>query len=512
MGNFGSALGALLQGSAQGFLEAQEEDKIQKRLDKEKASLQKRETAKLLLSNPNLRREAQGTLLAFLSGDAKAEKPFLEMLGTGNVPGSAEVTTQEGLPAVVDGQGNLDRNQNQAIGLPDEGPVPLDLPPAESFAPLDPISTLGPEKSILRTQEEDIETALLTKEKELRIGSRIREQETREADIRNIQDHEDAALAVIEAEKIAPDSAAAKRLMTTAQLAATTGATQAFERAVSFVSSPSLAMGELTAFVSSLPVENMSPDQVVQLTRDAAPVAFDSMEGAEEFVRRHAQALRIVAQDKRMTKQFEQALARYKLANSQAELLLKQGKLALGGASLEDLLKLEKSLGEREDSLLGEIGDIAIAIEKQNADFSPKSDALQENLRTLELGYRQQLADARSRRLEVSDRINAAQGKPNELEDAGAQRPPTEAELVKQARSDPKIFNQLPMSNNAKLNHTIRFLATKNEGEVLNFLNRMSSLDAAENDRIDFEDITEITTQVNREREKLRIKALRNFF
>jgi len=520
MGNFGSALGALLQGSAQGFLEAQEEDKIQKRIDKEKASQQKRETAKLLLSQPGLRREAQTTILAFLSGDTKAEKPFLEMLGTGTIPGSAQPEVQEGLPAVVDQQGRLDRNQNQAIGLPTEGPVPLELPlpPAESFAPLDPITTLGPEQSILRTREEDIETALLTKEKELRISQRLNEETQRADDIKRFTDFEETAFAVIKAEGLAPDSAAATRLVTMAQIAARTGATGAFERAVSFVTSPSLAMAELSTFVSSLDVVNMSPDQIVQLTSDAIPVAFESMEGAEEFVRSHAQALRIVARDKKLSAQYELALNKYKLANQEAELFLKQSSIALGGASLEDLIKLENSLGQREDSLLKDIGEIAIEREKLGADFSPKSEALQLNLSNLELGYRQQLADVRARRFELTDRINAGQGKQSELDDASQDRPPTEAELVKQARQDPKVFNLLPMSNDAKMNHVVRTLAReKNEGQVLNFLQRMASISTDENfvdpmDAISFDDIDEIQRQVNQERTKLERARFRQLF
>ncbi len=163
----GRGIGGILQGLAQGYLEAKEEDKIKKTQEKETAKLQKRETIQRMLETPGLREEAKVPLFAFLAGDTKAEKTIQEMMLTGVVPGTEiETITPGGSPtggpaAVLNAEGKLDASspQNTAIGAADRGaPIGLQLPPDDSFAELDPIKTLSPRKSLFRGADEDAAT------------------------------------------------------------------------------------------------------------------------------------------------------------------------------------------------------------------------------------------------------------------------------------------------------------------------------------------------------------------
>lgn len=169
MANTGSVIGALLQGSAQGFLEAKEEDKIKKQQAKDTATLQKRETVQAFLDQPDLKQSARLPLLAFLAGGPgarQAEKDIAEMLLTGRTPGTEREEVTSGAsplgPAAVNQEGKLDATSptNVAIGAADrEAPLGLQLPPAESFAPLDDFSTLSPRESVFLSPEEERATA-----------------------------------------------------------------------------------------------------------------------------------------------------------------------------------------------------------------------------------------------------------------------------------------------------------------------------------------------------------------
>lgn len=167
----GQGIGGILQGLAQGFLEAKEEDKIKKTQEKETAKLQKRETIKNLLKEPGLHPAAKAAGFAFLTGGpgaSKAEKELNEMMLTGTIKGTAQaVTTPGGSPtggpqARINTEGKLEAGSaaNVAIGEGGRGtPIGLQLPPETSFAPLDPITTLGPEENLFRTREDEADTA-----------------------------------------------------------------------------------------------------------------------------------------------------------------------------------------------------------------------------------------------------------------------------------------------------------------------------------------------------------------
>lgn len=521
----GRGIGGILQGLAQGFLEAKAEDKIKVQQDKDTATLQKRETAKLMLGMPGLRPEAQTTILAFLSGQGgRAEKDFLELAATSNIPGRVIPDIQSGVSPVggaalnAEGKLQVDSPTNVAIGAADrESPIPLQGPPASSFAPLEDFS-IGQPQGAFETQEEQTDKALLLEERKQRIGVKIREEEERADDIKRFQRMEALGVGIIETHQVDPQSELAKVVMNAAAMSADLNNSGPIERIEGYIANPSTASTEIMNFMSTLPMGEMTPEEAVELAQSFNPLAFAAIPGGTESMLRQAGQLRLIAQDEELTREYDKTLRKFKLQSAKHDLEISQATLASGGASIEDLLKLEDQLGKTENAIIKEIGILFIKIEEQNRDFSPKSDALVAQIQDIILAYEEQLSDKRSRRQELSDRINTIQGKAIELDDVTEPRGPTTSEIVARAKGgDDSAWDLLPMSNPAKRNHIVRTLALENEGVVFNELLVLSGLGdetgpIAENEAISRDDVDQLTIEINRERKAQSLQSLRNFF
>jgi hypothetical protein len=521
----GRGIGGILQGLAQGFLEAKAEDKIKVQQDKDTATLQKRETAKLMLNMPGLRPEAQTTILAFLSGQGGgAEKDFLELAATSNIPGRVIPDIQSGVSpvggAAVNQEGKLDVSSptNVAIGAADrESPIPLQGPPASSFAPLEDFS-IGQPQGAFETQEEQQDAALLLEERKQRIGVKIREEETRADDIKRFQRMEGLGLGIIKTHEIDPQSELAKVVMNAATMSADLNNSGPIERIEGYIQNRSTAQTEIMNFMSTLPMHEMSPEEAVELAQSFNPLAFAVLPGGTEGMLRQAGQLRLIAQDEELTREYNKTLRKFKLQSAQNDLEISQATLASGGADLEELLRLEDTLGKTENAIIKEIGSLYLKIEEQNKDFSPKSDALVAQIQDIILAYQEQLNDKRSRRQELSDRINIVQGKSIELDDVTEPRGPTTSQIVARAKGgDLDAWDLLPMSNPSKRNHMVKILAGENTGVVFNELMRLSGLGdetgpIPENEQISGDDIDQLTKEIDVERRRQSLQSLGNFF
>lgn len=144
MGNLGSSIGALLSGAAEGFLQKQQEDKLQRQT--EKAAKEKRifDIAGLLFKDPSSRPEVKQLALGALTANKDALKELQESIGTGLIripePGRTESALPQGqaveVPAIgVNQEGKIDPDQPQVFQDDTAArprPVELDLAPPET--------------------------------------------------------------------------------------------------------------------------------------------------------------------------------------------------------------------------------------------------------------------------------------------------------------------------------------------------------------------------------------------
>lgn len=326
----GRTIGALLQGTAQGFLEAKAEDKIRQQEEKNRRKLAQRETAKLLLQNPDLRPEAQAPILAFLADAPGSEKPFLEVT-SGVLPGGEVIPeVQTGVPPVVDQQGKLDPKQNQAFALPTEGPVPLDLPPAESFAPLEDFTIGRPERrGIFRTREEKQEEARLLRREE---AAEARSEEALLEDARIARRLSNFEFAISNFD-LDLDDPLGQAMLQLAPLAAI-GQEEPLKNLIARHQNPSVSQAEVNQAIGQLDLTTMKNSAVVDIIRESNPMAFVGLgKNAESFIATSANKQRKAAKLEIRGKEAQAALAE---AKAQGEGLSERS-MALALAGLGDL-------------------------------------------------------------------------------------------------------------------------------------------------------------------------------
>ncbi len=340
MGDLGSAIGALLQGASQGFLEAKEEDKIKVQQDKDKATLRKRETAKLLLQNPNLRREAQGPILAFLAGTPGSEKDFLEIVATQELPGTEQVIPelQQGVSPVVNQQGKLAAGQNQAFALPGEGPVPLQLPPAESFAPLEDFQTAEPagRQGIFRTEEEDLSRAKELR-RDLASEERSEAQLTQDLQFANqTAQLEDSIEQLFEG--VAIDDPLKQAALRAIPLAVQ-GQPTLLQNVLARQASPTISQSEVAASIANLDLTTLKNTQVLAIIAESNPLGYAGLGVTrDEFIRsttnQQRKALALEVRGKTATAALNEARASAEGLSDRSNALLLAG---LGDLDLKDV-------------------------------------------------------------------------------------------------------------------------------------------------------------------------------
>lgn len=144
MGELGGAIGALLSGAAEGFLEAEQQDKLKRQTEKADREQRIFDIAGLLFKDPTSRPEVKQLALGALTADKDALKGLTDAIGTGLIRIPEPATTAPALPQgqaqevpsiALNQEGKIDPNQPQVFqdDTPQqERPVELDLAPPET--------------------------------------------------------------------------------------------------------------------------------------------------------------------------------------------------------------------------------------------------------------------------------------------------------------------------------------------------------------------------------------------
>ena len=161
MGNFGSILTSLVQGAAEGFVEAEQEDKLKQ--EKEKLAVKERrfELARLIFADPNATSEAKLIAGQVIGGQSKADKPFDQFVALGSMKvdqgrEDAGSALPRGRPVELQGPSDVlnqedNIKQDAQAGITEGGPSiqeGLDQQPPSDFQELEQPPT-GPTQEAL---------------------------------------------------------------------------------------------------------------------------------------------------------------------------------------------------------------------------------------------------------------------------------------------------------------------------------------------------------------------------
>lgn len=161
MGGFGSILGALLQGASQGFVEAEQEDKLKKQ--KEKLAIQQRrfDVAKLIFADPSTTPEAKQASIAIIGGaTGKVAADFDRIVAFGSMTEEIPGRTASALPqgqavSPLNQEGQIQRDEQASIVQDDvpqrEAPLALEAAPRSVAVEQAPPET-GPTPEALSRQ------------------------------------------------------------------------------------------------------------------------------------------------------------------------------------------------------------------------------------------------------------------------------------------------------------------------------------------------------------------------
>lgn len=120
-------IGALLRGSAQGFLKEKQRQKLQTQVDKAKQKQNRLRFAEIILKDPNATEDAKKIALGVSTGDTKFERQFDELAGQGEIslPSIEQIPDLETTlaPGISDESGRITPNQQARAGLAPEGEV-----------------------------------------------------------------------------------------------------------------------------------------------------------------------------------------------------------------------------------------------------------------------------------------------------------------------------------------------------------------------------------------------------
>jgi hypothetical protein len=428
----GAGIGGILQGLAQGFLEAKEEDKGRTRLKKEQDALNKRETAKSVLDNPDLRPEARTSVLAFLAGQGtQAEKAFDLLMSTGQVSATrfskASALPQgqgqgELPPIALNGEGKIDRNQPQIFSseLPQ---VPQDAgPPAPT------------EEALNRQVESEIteELPIFLSAKEKRAtGLEVQRElaaESRSEELLLDEQRQKSALANLHQFRQTlelPDDSPLGPALDSAAILAVQGQPDLYNDLVGRHFSKSENLSDILSFVGTLDLadKDLTNAEILKLAEQNLPLVFASMPEAKQAILSQIKSARrfaaLAAEDAVLDRELKEARIKTEGLAEQLKLNAQKAAAVMGSLKVKDINTFIKANGDLITSVTKEIA--ALTVRQAKTDpltgelvLPEKAIAELEVMKNVQLGRLQDLEFRRDQAVERKEELLADE-EPDEI-------------------------------------------------------------------------------------------------